>query len=257
MPFANHPRRARKGGLILKIDVCLVTKNKVNTIKGMEFIPINNLIIETSTPLALARMRSIQKVETEWFAFIDDDVEIDENWFETLKAYTQGTKVGAIQGMLLVKGLGGKWDQALNSIGRYAHDIKLGNRGFTHNTLIRTEIVKDWIPPQNLSAYEDYVLTQYILRKGYRWINVPTISYHKKTWKKVWKNAIWATASRKELWPATKDNLIQILKNFISILRVVFSLNMNWRVKIYRTYFTIATTYGYIKSLQIRSRARL
>lgn len=231
----------------------MVTKNKINTIKGIENIPLNNLIIETSTPLALARMRAIQKVKTEWFAFVDDDVDINEAWFEKLEEHTHGENIGAIQGMLLVKGLGEKWDQALNNVERQVHELKLGNRGLTHNTLMRTEIVKDWIPPPNLSAYEDYLLTQHILKKGYRWINVPTKSYHKKTWKNVWKNAIWGTASRKELWPSNMDTILQIVKNLIWILRISLSMNMNWRVKIYTIYFTIATTYGYIKSMKIHS----
>ena len=69
----------------MALDICLVTKNGVTSIKGLNSIPENRLIVETSTPLALARMRAIQRVKTEWFAFIDDDVEISVSWYKTLK----------------------------------------------------------------------------------------------------------------------------------------------------------------------------
>ena len=228
----------------MKIDVCLVTKNDMQTIHGLEYIPLNNLIIETSTPLALARKRAIQKVTTSWFAFIDDDVKIDESWFKTLASYTEKPNIGAVQGILCVKGLGKKWDRALNEPSKKSICLKLGERGFTHNTLIRTELVRDWIPPLNLSAWEDYSLTQHILSKGYQWKTVPTKSNHEKTWRGVWKNAIWSVKGRKNIFPSKLDSLKQILRHTIWIIRVGLSFNMSWRVKVYRTYLSLAVIYG-------------
>jgi len=213
----------------------------------MEFIPVNNLIIETSTPLALARMRSIQKVKTEWFAFIDDDVEIDENWFETIKPYTKKTDVGATQGSLLIKGLGDKWDNALNSRTVFQQELKIGERGCTHNTLIRTELVKDWVPPQNLSAWEDYSLTQHILNKGYRWVVIPTKSHHTKSWKNIWKNIFWGIKGENEFFPSRKHNLIRIIKMMARMFRAIISTKKHWRVKIYLVFGYIGRIFAYTK----------
>lgn len=233
----------------MKIDVCLVTKNDVETIQGLEYIPLNNLIIETSTPLALARKRAIQKVVTPWFAFIDDDVKIDEEWFKTLAFHIEQTTIGAVQGILQMEGLGEKWDKALNESSKTPRTLNLGERGFTHNTLIRTELVKDWNPPPYLSAWEDYSLTQHILGKGYQWQTIPVKAIHEKTWRRVWKNVLWGTEGRKNIFPSKFDSLKQILRCMIWIIRVGLSLNTSWRIKVYRIYFNLAVIYGNTRHL--------
>ena len=86
----------------IKIDVCLVTKNNITNVNGLEHVSVNKLIIETSKPLGLARMRAIHKVTTPIFGFIDDDVELDENWFETLLPHIKDPDVGAVQGLSLI-----------------------------------------------------------------------------------------------------------------------------------------------------------
>ena len=233
----------------MKIDVCLVTKNNINEVDGIEHVPVNHLIIETSAPLALARKRAIEKVRTPIFAFVDDDVELDETWFDTLISHMQDPTVGAVQGILSTKGLGVKWDKALK---KYKGDpiiLKLGERGFTHNALIKTELVRDWNPPENLSSWEDYDLTTHILKKGYSWLRVPTESMHRNSWKKTWKNAQWGISGRKRYYPYRKDSVVQIIRKTIWIIRVVFSMKMNWREKIFRVYFSIATIWAHMKWL--------
>ena len=46
-----------------KIDICVVTRGDKMP-KGLENIPINKLIVETSKPLGEARRRAIAQVET-------------------------------------------------------------------------------------------------------------------------------------------------------------------------------------------------
>jgi len=56
----------------MKVDVCIVTKEKkaLRLIKKLRKCSFTNrIIVETSTPLGLARMRAIRKVSTEWFLF--------------------------------------------------------------------------------------------------------------------------------------------------------------------------------------------
>jgi glycosyltransferase involved in cell wall biosynthesis len=231
----------------MKIDVCLVTKDpRVRSVKGLEHVPVNKLIIERSKPLALARAKAIRKVTTEFFAFIDDDVEISKEWFKTLTAYMK-PDVGAVQGTLLIKGLGKVWDNALNKSKRRIYELHLGQRGFLHNTLIRTELVRDWNPPPDLSAFEDYHLTQHVLKKGYRWIVVPTDSYHRKTWKQVWGNAIWAMEGWKKLNPSPTLRLAKIIKYLVFIVRRLLSFPLNPGESIYSIYLSIARIYGLLR----------
>ena len=60
------------------VDVCIVTKNPEKVLGLIEKLRkssfVNKIIIETSIPLGLARMRAIRKVSTEWFLFLDDDI---------------------------------------------------------------------------------------------------------------------------------------------------------------------------------------
>lgn len=231
----------------MKIDVCLVTKNNTTTIKGIEFIPLNNLIIERSKPLALARKRSIDKVSTEFFSFIDDDVKIDKTWFETIIPYTEKPEIGAIQGNLLIEGLGDKWDSVLNARTVLPQELKIGERGCTHNTLIKTDLVKDWIPPSNLSAWEDYSITQHILKKGYSWVVIPTKSYHTKSWNKIWKNIFWGIEGENRFFPSRKHNLIRMIKMVARAFRVIISTKNNWRIKIYLVFGYIGRFLAYTK----------
>lgn len=231
----------------MEIDICLVTKNEVTTIKGIEYIPYNNLIVETSKPLALARMKAIQKVKTEWFVFIDDDVEIDKTWFEIIIPLVKKKDIGAVQGSLLIKGLGDKWNKVLNSRTVFPQELKIGERGCTHNTLIRTALVKDWIPSPNLSSWEDYSLTQHILNKGYSWVVIPTKSHHKKTWNKIWKNIFWGIEGENRFFPSRKHSLIRIVKMMVRMLRAIISSKKHWREKFYLVFGYIGRILAYTK----------
>jgi hypothetical protein len=41
-------------------------------------------------------------------------------------------------------------------------------RGGTHDTMIKTELVKDIVIPQNLHVFEDAYIKEWIIKKGYR-----------------------------------------------------------------------------------------
>jgi len=234
----------------MKIDVCLVTKNNVKTIKGLENIPINKLIIENSKPLGLARMRAIRKVTTDWFAFIDDDVVILPEWFGSLVKFIDDD-VGAVQGVLRTWGLGKNVDQRIYlwmlENNKRAKSLNLGERGFTHNTLIRTSFVKDWNPTQEAHyALEDYELTQHILKKGYKWLVIPNFyALHQKTWLGVWRNAVWAFRNWKKISNrGIKDNRKKLSTYLIETILLILSTDVSLEVKTYLFYFRIACIYG-------------
>lgn len=222
--------------------MCIVTKqespgNYSNIVKN---VPVNDIIIERSAPLGLARMRAIQKVKTEWFAFIDDDVFLTQSWFKTIASFIK-EDIGAIQGITFVKGPGENWDRDINaflfSSRRTIRELGLGERGWTHNTLLKAAAVKDWKPSRtDLSAWEDYEITQHILKKGYRWLAVPVDAYHIWSWKKRWNNAIWSMKSykkihAKKLW--LKVTILHILDAFRLLFDWLF-LSLPIRTRVYR-----------------------
>jgi len=237
-----------------KIDVCLVTKNNVNTIKGLQYIPLNKLIIERTKPLGLARMRAIQKVSTEWFAFIDDDVLILPKWFESLTKFID-KDIGAIQGIMRTYGFGEDMDKELFlwelKNNKKIESINIGERGFTHNTLIRTVLVRDWKPSRSdLSAFEDYELTQHVLEKGFKWLIIPNFrALHYKTWRELWTGTVWAIKGWKKIGNEKKiGNLRKLTTHparwiFRTVL-LIFSPNISMKVKLYHVYYRIACIYG-------------
>lgn len=143
----------------------------------------DSLIIQSEASLAEARKIGIDNVKTEYFAFVDDDIELCSNWFSTL-IQNINSNVGAIHGtaypiwmprnsaaykwLLWAEG----WAKRRGS--KNIVDIDKGNlskriRGYTHNTIVLTDSVKDWKPPRNIQAYEDWLIQKYIVSKGYIW----------------------------------------------------------------------------------------
>jgi glycosyltransferase involved in cell wall biosynthesis len=229
----------------MKIDVCIVTRSAeavnhiVKKFKNSDFV--NKIIIETSKPLGLARMKAISKVSTEWFAFIDDDIVIQDadKWITDVTSYIT-PEVGALEGTDLVVGLGKKWDSAIN---RYRMSltktpVKLDNgkwaRGYTTNTLIRTAIVKDWKPSdESLEAFEDLELTKHIQEQGYDWLKVPVVVFHVKTWRGLYKNALWQgrTLNYSTLY-TKREKVSNITQNMIHLLRCTIDPRLNLSSKV-------------------------
>lgn len=216
----------------MKIDVCIVTKNNISYINGLEHVPVNNLIIEQSKPLGIARKKAIQKVTTEWFAFLDDDISLFPFWFESLSSQIT-PELGAISGYLEDFGFNKEVDYELAHRLTPLRDYKIGERWTgTHSGLIRTEAIKDWTPSSpNLSAWEDYDITQHILRKGYKVIKVPKyLGKHKKGWNKTANNIMWNLKG--ELHMKGRLSIIKTtLRGIAQIFHVLVLPSMSWKVK--------------------------
>ena len=239
----------------MKIDVCLVTKNPdIKTIKGLEYVPVHDLITERSRPLGLARMKAIQKVKTEWFAFIDDDVEIGPDWFRTVYSSID-PEVGAVEGLLFDYGFGFELDRELNDkkISSYSscpYELKPGERGKTHNVLIRTNIVRDWAPSRgDLSAFEDYEITQHILSKGYKWMLIPEfLGKHKKGWDHEKASARWGLEGRVKLfgWKSVAPDLC---RSTIQILHIMLTRDISGELKKHSIFVRVQKLLGALKIL--------
>jgi len=151
----------------LKIDVCIPTKSKDIPQAVREAIvreiPYSRIILERTFPLSKARMLLIKKAKTKWFLFVDDDIILGKDWFKRVSRYMI-KNVGAIEGVDL-----SKTNREYVEVGRY-------ERGLLCATLIRKDAVYDWKPRKGVETnFEDYDLTQHVIKKGFRWlrVNVP------------------------------------------------------------------------------------
>lgn len=113
---------------------------------------------------ATARQKGIDSVTTDWFVFIDSDVVLCRDWFKKAQKYIN-KDVGAIWGIEVWSTIHNRKTLRLFlTTTRKIFEV----RGGTHDTLIRTETVKDIKIPCNLHVFEDAYIKDWIEQKGYR-----------------------------------------------------------------------------------------
>ncbi len=123
------------------------------------------LLINDIPGRANARNALMRQVMTEWFLFIDDDIEINSDWWKKIRKNMNNERAGAISGL----GYTRSW------ILRFARKALLAirgaemQRGFTSNTLIRTAAIND-ITLERAGRLEDIELQEKVSEKGYEWI---------------------------------------------------------------------------------------
>ena len=148
-----------------------------DTISVIKSIFSNAIVIQTDVNLAVARQIGIRHVNTRCFAFIDDDVELCKDWLRKLLPFILGVEgIGAVQGYIRYS------IDYLDSfaIFQLRYQIKgsiraITKRGLTNHTIILTNLVKDFKPPSMVHSWEDFLMTQHIIKKGYRWIGVTQV----------------------------------------------------------------------------------
>lgn len=194
-----------------KIDVCVVTRG-FKLLEGLGYTPINNLIVETIKPVGLARQVCISKVKTPIFAFIDDDIEIDEYWFNMLYQFIKDNDVGAICGKERIVGLGvlDKYIQTYDNVS--ITEITDKGRFNTSNCLIKTELVKDWVPTFGMNCYEDFDLGAHILGKGKKLYSVPSTVIHNKDFFSFKRSALWQGYEYKDAHKGNHRTIKQYMK---------------------------------------------
>jgi glycosyltransferase involved in cell wall biosynthesis len=126
----------------------------------------NILVLQDRGTRATARQKGIDQVKTEWFMFVDSDAVLCKDWFKKAEKHL-GQNVGAIWGIEV-------WSTIQNPvllktflwITRKIFDL----RGGTHDTLIRTDLVRDIEIPKVLHVFEDAYIKDWITQKGYKLI---------------------------------------------------------------------------------------
>ena len=140
-----------------------------NTLKIMEKFNGkygNVRVIMEEGSRAKARERGIKEAETEWFMFADSDVILCRDWFKKAEKY-MNSDVGAVWGLNLDIIPNVKNKLFLKSLALVAREC-FNLRGGMHDTLIRTDLVKDIRIPEQLHAYEDAYIIKWIKKKNWK-----------------------------------------------------------------------------------------
>lgn len=113
---------------------------------------------------ATARQKGIENVTAEWFMFVDSDVVLCQDWYKKAQQYLQ-PDVGAIWGIEVWSTISNpKTMRLFLTTTRRIFEV----RGGTHDTLIRTSLVRDIKIPPDLHVFEDAFIKDWITSKGYR-----------------------------------------------------------------------------------------
>lgn len=124
----------------------------------------NIKIIHDNGTRATARQKGIENVETEWFLFVDSDVELSENWFKKATKYID-ENVGGIWGIEVWSAI---QNPAILKIFLWITRKIFEIRGGTHDMLVRREAIKDIKIPENLHVFEDAYIKGWITKRGYK-----------------------------------------------------------------------------------------
>lgn len=139
-------------------------------------------ILYDDISLGSARMKGIKEAKTEWIIFIDSDIYITPEWFSTMMYYRPRLyRAGMFYGYTLSMHPKQKrlieW-KAKSGVGRTNFaKLKKGQRGYTHNTFILRKLLLD-LDISDINAWEDWVITQHIINKGYNVYRLPIYVNH-------------------------------------------------------------------------------
>ncbi len=141
-------------------DRTLKIVNKISEAHG------NVTVLNVEGSRARAREKGLQHVTTEWFMFVDSDVVLSKDWFKKAEKHMK-SDVGAVWGVNIDVIPNVKDKRILKLQSLIARQC-FGLRGGTHDTLIRREAVERIKIPEQLHAYEDTYIINWIKEKGYK-----------------------------------------------------------------------------------------
>ncbi len=143
------------------------TDNTLRIVNKFRLRHGNVIILSMNGTRAKAREAAIRLVTTDWFMFVDSDVILSRDWFNRAQKSVD-EDVGAIWGMnvdVIPNMTQDKRFMKLQSlIARQCFYL----RGGTHDTLIRRETVDGIKIPEQLHAYEDSYIIDWIKKRGYK-----------------------------------------------------------------------------------------
>lgn len=206
---------------------------------------IDSLLFE-DVGLAYARMCGIDSVTTPWLVFVDDDIILPDDWSKDMLWFirTQGGAISSLGGVV-ARGYRNNAHKALIERDKVVKYIT--ERMFTYGTMIRLEAVEDWSPDMKTHAYEDYMMTQHIIKKNYKCLSLPVSIYHKHS----------GSDFRTGCWNGAGGRQTGRFKNFRSMLKYVirlvgggikqtFKMNNDW-FALYAMKVGLGVVWGYLR----------
>jgi glycosyltransferase involved in cell wall biosynthesis len=185
------------------------------------------VIVTANLDLANKRRLGISHVDTPIFAFIDDDIVLSKGWLKPLMASLTDDNVGAAQGRAFPS-------YTIFQHVKYPTDkIVLTKsdpdlyRGETHNTLIKTDLVKDWGPPMP-NAAEDILLKYHLFSKNKTWVYDRGVVVHhyifddKPMLRKQFAKSSWGGANHRVvgLWHSTTKRILLFVYGILLSLKL-------------------------------------
>ncbi|MEM1831531.1 MAG: glycosyltransferase family 2 protein [Desulfurococcaceae archaeon] len=145
-----------------------------------EFFSDRLIVVKTKACLGLARYIGMRIVDTEWFAFIDSDVEILDGWYESAKPLMKLDRIYGIQGVWAFDSVDSSNSNIsvvrhISQIPR-EHIIRYGFYKFagadSGHALLRKNVVKllDYSIISVLEAGEDFYIAQRISEAGFWYV---------------------------------------------------------------------------------------
>ena len=168
--------RANVSTRLIIVDKASTDGTHEEVMRHEELSPL--IISDNHGTRATARQKGIDAVETDLFVFIDSDVILRMDWFSKMLEVIKNPNIGAVWGYVdPIDPLEKLEKRHIQRLYRRTQEEMIkkhsAGRGLTHDTIIRTEAVKNiQIPPQ-LHVWEDHYIKLYIESQGYRWINYP------------------------------------------------------------------------------------
>jgi glycosyltransferase involved in cell wall biosynthesis len=142
---------------------CYSTDETLSIIKEFDEIFHNLKIVFDKGNRATGRQKGISLVTTDWFLFVDSDVILCKDWYKKAQYYIN-ENVGAVWGTEIWSTI--KTISTLKLfliVTRKVFEV----RGGTHDTLIRTDLVRDIKIPKKLHVFEDAYIKEWVESKGF------------------------------------------------------------------------------------------
>ncbi len=169
-------------GVEEKVDVCVPSLQPLDErfVQHLyEALPVHCLLTSSLRGRGKARQNLIQRVDMDWFAFVDTDVRLRPNWWQEVSK-TVRNDTGAVEGLWSYALYDRRVDDYARAMLRLTRFLRRRgwterlDRAFTGDTLIRTDAVRSIRIP-DLPLYEDEYIRLHVLKAGYKWVRTPTI----------------------------------------------------------------------------------
>jgi hypothetical protein len=212
----------------------------VTTPEARHRIPKVGATIITSTEKCIGKLRAIglDHVNTDYWASIDDDVIVSEQWFQWCQYMIQCSGVAACQGCEVPTGK--LFRQMRQHRFDHLNPIKQQIYCSLGNTMLNAQIIRQLGIPK-LHSYEDYALRYQLHKNGYKWVTNPRIRVpHVMSDIDSLRHAV--------RWGLTQTDLGTHLRNIASGFIVALFKVQDTQANLLMSLYDLCSLYGYLRS---------